>query len=188
MPRRQRIARRSAVTMLASLAAGMRPMSAVGAPSAEARQVDLLQRSDFADARGKHHQLAELTRPLLLVNLWAAWCPGCLTELPSIRTLPALLGANAIDVVLLSHGMNWGNDVAYARRTEIPFHHWRLPPGTPDADVATAFRIEDDRFGLPQSLILAGSERVLIAANLGTRDWSSPDQIRLIRSWLASAH
>jgi thiol-disulfide isomerase/thioredoxin len=185
-PQQHRIARRTALGMLAGWSVGMAgPASA--APSSEARQARALQRSDLVDAQDRPHRLAELTRPLLLINLWASWCPECLGELPSLRALAARLGPDAIDIVMLSHGMNWAGDVAYARRTEIPFRHWRLPPHAPEAIVAAAFRIEDDRFGLPQSLVLAGPERALVDSNVGGRDWSAPKQMRLLRSWLSTA-
>jgi thiol-disulfide isomerase/thioredoxin len=183
-----KVVRRTALTMLAGWPVGLRASRAMAAPPAETRQLDALQRSGFIDAQGSAHHLAELTKPLVLVNLWAAWCPGCLSELPEIRTLAQRLGPDAMDVVMLSHSMNWEGDVAYARRAAIPFRHWRLAPMAADGVVADAFRIEDARFGLPQSLILAGRGRVLVGSSLGTQDWSSAEQIRRARAWLAAAN
>jgi thiol-disulfide isomerase/thioredoxin len=173
--------------MLASWPVGLSAGPAAAAPSGEARQADALRRADFIDASGAVHRLAELTRPLVLINLWAAWCPGCLAELPSIRAFTERLGVAAIDVVMLSHETNWSGDLAFTRRTAVPFHHWRLGPQMPDSLTEAAFRIEDDRFGLPQSSVLAGPKRLLVDAALGTRDWSTLDQVRLARGWLAAA-
>jgi thiol-disulfide isomerase/thioredoxin len=157
------------------------------AASPEARQAEALALAEFTDPQGVPHRLSELTRPLLLVNLWAAWCPGCLAELPTIRALASLLGPDAIDVVLLSHAMNWPGDQAYARRASLPFRHWRLSAGMPESIAATAFRIEADRFALPQSLVFAGRDRVLVRSEEGSQDWTAPDQVRLARAWLAAA-
>jgi thiol-disulfide isomerase/thioredoxin len=173
--------------MLAGWSIGVPTRRSMAAAASEMRQADALRQADFIDVKGAHHRLGELTAPLVLVNLWAAWCPGCLTELPSIHALVQRLGPDAIDVVMLSHDMNWSGDVAFARRTDIPFRHWRLSPYAPEGVTAAAFRVEDDRFGLPQSAVLSGRNRVLIEATLGTRDWSAPQQVRLARTWLAAA-
>ena len=96
-------------------------------------------------------------------------------------------GPGAIDVVLLSHPMNWRGDQAYARAAGLPFRHWRLAAGVPDSVVAAAFRIEADRFALPQSLVFAGRDRALVRSEEGSQDWAAPDQVRLARAWLAAA-
>ncbi len=131
--------------------------------------------------------MGELTRPLVLVNRWAAWCAGCREELPTIRTLASLLGPEAIDVVLLSHEMNRRGDQDYARKAEMPFRHWRLAAQVPESVTAAAFRIEADRFALPQTLVFAGRNRTLVRFQGGSQDWAAPDQVRLARAWLAAA-
>jgi len=184
---RQELPRRRALTILAGWSIGLSSVDALAVPANETRQAEILRQADFVDANGALHRLSELTRPLLLVNLWAAWCPGCVSELRSIRAFADRLGPDSIDVVMLSHTMNWPGDVAYVHNRAIPFRHWRLAPRAADSIVSAAFRIEDDRFGLPQSLVLTGRERILAASNLGTQDWSAPQQIRLARAWLAAA-
>jgi thiol-disulfide isomerase/thioredoxin len=153
---------------------------------AELRQAEALSHAEFIDPDGTTHRLGELTRPLLLVNLWAAWCAGCIEELPTLRTLTSLLGPNAIDVVLLSHEMNWRGDQTYARKAALPFHHWRLAAEVPQSVTAAAFRMEVDRFALPQSLVFAGRARTLVLSEEGSQDWSAPAQVRLARGWLAA--
>jgi thiol-disulfide isomerase/thioredoxin len=180
MHRPQHFARRSVLGMLAASQIGIfsRPASA--------SQAEMLAAAEFTDERSTVHYLNELDRPLLLVNLWAAWCPGCLTEMPTMQALASLLGPDAIDVVLLSHAMNWKADLAYARRAGLPFRQWRLSSRVPDAAVAAVFRVQDDRFGLPQSLVFAGRRRQLVASYIGSRDWIAPEQLRLARGWLDS--
>jgi thiol-disulfide isomerase/thioredoxin len=173
--------------MLAGWSVGVTARRPMAAASSEMRQADALRHADFVDVQGLHHHMGELTAPLVLVNLWAAWCPGCLIELPSLRALTQRLGPEVIEVVMLSHDMNWSGDVAFARRTAIPFRHWRLDPQAPDRVTEAAFRVEADRFGLPQSAVLAGRNRLLVDATLGTRDWPTPEQVRMARDWLAAA-
>jgi thiol-disulfide isomerase/thioredoxin len=163
------------------------PLAVSSQRASAASQAEVLARAEFIDEHNAAHRLSELTSPLLLVNLWAAWCAGCLTELPTLRVLQADLGPRAIDVILLSHGMNWPGDLAYARDARLPFRHWRLSARTTETDVAAAFGMEGDRFGLPRTLVFAGETRRLVASHLGSRDWSDPEQLRLARGWLRSA-
>jgi thiol-disulfide isomerase/thioredoxin len=175
--------------MLASLPLGAAARRAAAAPPMPStlRQAAALMHAEFADTQGTPHRLSELVRPLVLVNLWAAWCAGCLEELPTIRSLASQLGPEAIDVVLLSHEMNWRGDQAYTRVASLPFHHWRLSASVPEGVVSAAFRVEADRFALPQSLVFAGRDRALVRSEEGSKDWAAPDQVRLARAWLAAA-
>jgi thiol-disulfide isomerase/thioredoxin len=179
--------RRGALLMLAALPFGMPARQAVAASRAELRQAEALASAEFTDEHNATHRLGELTRPLLLVNLWASWCAGCLEEMPTIRALIEHFGASAIDVVLLSHDMNWPGDLAYVRTAKLPFRHWKLSSRLADTTVAAAFRIEDDRFGLPQSLVFAGRPRVLVGAHQGARDWAAAEQLRQVQGWLEAA-
>ncbi len=171
--------RRTALGTLAIL-----PVGAFSRRAAATSQTEVLTTAEFTDKQNATHRLSELTRPLLLVNLWAAWCAGCMEELPTIQTLVSRLAPDAIDVVLLSHGMNWHGDVTYAREARLPFRHWRLSARASERVEATAFGMAGDRFGLPQSFVFAGRERVLVASHLGSRDWADPGQLRQVRSWL----
>ncbi len=187
MHRPPRLVRRAALGMLATWPLVVTARSAPTALSPEARQAETLRNADFTDPAATPHRLSELTRPLLLVNLWASWCSGCLEELPTIGALASALGPEAIDVVLLSHAMNWPVDQAYARKTGLPFRHWRLSSRTPETVAAAAFRMESDRFALPQTLVFAGRDRALVRSQEGSQDWSAPDQVRLAQGWLAAA-
>ena len=171
--------RRTALGLLATLPVGLSARR-----TAAASQAEVLAEAEFTDARNGVHRFSELTRPLLLVNLWAAWCAGCLTELPTIQALESRLGPGVMDVVLLSHAMNWRGDLAYARDARLPFRHWRLSARMAEA---AAFGVERDRFGLPRTLVFAGQKRMLVASHLGSRDWADPEQVRLARGWLRTA-
>ena len=133
--------RRAAIAALAGLPLASRAMAANSAD--EGRQAAALLRAEFVDATGGLHRLSELTRPLLLVDLWAAWCSGCIEELPTIDRLARQLGAESIDVVLISHEMNWQDDTAFARKNRLPFRFWRLSPHSA-ALTEAAFRMESD--------------------------------------------
>jgi hypothetical protein len=187
MHRRRHLSRRIALAAVASLPLGVAARPRAVAALLPQRQAEALIRGTFINPSGVTRRLGDLTRPLLLVNLWSAWCPGCLEELPSIRMMAASLGPDAIDVVLLSHAMNWHADHDYLRKAALPFRHWRFAPEVTDSLVAAAFRIEADRFALPQTVVFAGRDRSLVWSSEGSQDWTDPDQLRLVRAWLAVA-
>lgn len=179
--------RRTAVSMLASWPLCTLAGPANGASSAELRQAEALTGAEFTDTHGSVHALSELSRPLVLVYLWSSWCVGCRTELPTIRELASRLGADALDVVLLSHDLYWRDDTAYARENQLPFPNWRLSARTAETGVGAAFRMEADSFALPQSVVFAGRDRALVWSQEGSMDWTASNTLRLIRTWLARA-
>ena len=47
--------------------------------------------------------------------------------------------------------------------------------------------MQADRFALPQSLVFIGRDRALVRFQVGSQDWVAPDQVRLMRGWLAAS-
>ena len=43
----------------------------------------------FLDAQGQRHTLAEYSGKVVLVDVWATWCPPCRARLPELATLQA---------------------------------------------------------------------------------------------------
>ncbi len=181
------VGRRSLIAAAATVTVHGLARRAAAAPAAIERQSRALAATDFVAADGATHRLHELQRPLILVNQWAYWCEGCLIELPGLRQMVERVGPDSIDIVLLSHAMNWQGDLAYARRAGLAFRLWRLAPQTSNQSVAAAFRIENDRFGLPQALVYAGRARDLVSCTEGSQEWAAPEQIGRLRAWLTVA-
>lgn len=57
---------------------------------------------DFFDAGGKKHSLAEFKDEVVLVNLWATWCPPCVAELPALDRLQEKLKGKKFRVVAVN--------------------------------------------------------------------------------------
>lgn len=56
----------------------------------------------FTDAIGQHRTLADFRGKVVLVNLWATWCPPCVTEMPSLDKLQAKLQDKDFKVLAVS--------------------------------------------------------------------------------------
>ena len=56
----------------------------------------------FADADGKPVPLDAFRGKVVLLNLWATWCPPCIRELPALDRLQGRLGGDDFAVVTLA--------------------------------------------------------------------------------------
>ncbi len=69
------------------------------APSARPRDLSGLA---FTGADGKPTTLADWNGRVVLLNLWATWCPPCRAEMPSLDRLQAKLGSKDFEVVTVN--------------------------------------------------------------------------------------
>ena len=53
-------------------------------------------------SNGEVRHLSDFRGKVLLVNLWATWCPPCRRELPTLNRLQDALGSRGLVVVTLS--------------------------------------------------------------------------------------
>jgi len=137
------------------------------------------------DRDGKVHELAELRGKVVVLNLWASWCPPCREELPSLEALQKRFDRDRVAVVALSSDLSWDK----ARPLIDP-----LPGLTgwidPDTD-----RHEDEVVGpmarmlgttlLPETYLIDRDGNVLHWV-VNTRDWSSDEAIACVRSLVES--
>lgn len=56
----------------------------------------------FSDAAGRPVSLADFRGRLVLLNLWATWCPPCREEMPALDRLNARLGGDKFVVIALA--------------------------------------------------------------------------------------
>ncbi len=176
-----RLVRRTALGLLATWPLGVASRRASAAAPAGVRQGEALAHAEFVDPPGTCRiGLAGSARPPGAgQSMGCTGCPGCLEELPTIRALAALLSDEAIDVILLSHAMNWRGDQSLSARNQPAVPPLAaVGPEVPESVEAAAFRMEADRFALPQSLVFAIEDRAVVRAQEGSLDWMAPDQVR----------
>lgn len=120
----------------------------------------------FQDATGQTLTLDDFRGRVLLVNIWATWCPPCRKEMPSLDRLQARLGGPGFQVVAISQDRaglgvveEFYNAVGIAHLTRYI-----------DGDAASLDTLKV--VGLPTSMLVDRQGRALGYA-LGARRWAS---------------
>ena len=124
--------------------------------------------------RGGVTTLKRFSGKVVLLNIWATWCPACLYELPTLSKLQAEIGGNRFTVVSLSIDEGGARAVSpYLRRlglTNLPTY---LDPA---GRIIDALRVDK---ALPHSLIIDHRGRVMDYMK-GAADWTSAEARALI--------
>ena len=133
----------------------------------------------FSDGAGRPTSLAAFRGRVVLLNVWATWCPPCREEMPTLDRLQAALGGPGFEVVALSidHG---GLPVVrdFFDRTRIKHLQPYLDTfGDAQSSLAVA--------GVPLTLLIDREGRE-IARKLGPATWDDPRIVQLIRSQMVS--
>ncbi len=168
---------------LAGVAAGVALPAVARAGVAQERQAAAWQRMELLDPAGRRFTVGELGAKLVLVHLWAHWCPPCLGELAPLQRLADRMGGDGLAVLMISDGRFWAADRAYAARAGLRLSLATPHPDMPDSLTNVAFGAEGGGFRLPQSLLMAPARRQLLGAQ-GATDWTDAAQIGRIRAGL----
>jgi len=128
----------------------------------------------FQDGAGRPLSLADFRGRVVLLNVWATWCPPCREEMPSLDRLQAKLGGPDFEVVTLSIDVNGVPAVRrFYREVGIKALKIYIDPTT-DAAGRLGFP------GIPGTLLLDRDGRELGRA-VGPAEWDSPEAIALIQ-------
>ena len=143
---------------------------------------------DFAATTmdGRPIRLSALRGEVVLLNIWATWCPPCREEMPSMQRLHEALAAEGLRVVAVSIDAapgaldlsgNRGGDVeAFVREMGLTFEVWRDPEG----GIQRTYRTT----GVPESFVI-GRDGTIIKKVIGATEWDSAANVELIRRELA---
>ena len=127
----------------------------------------------FTGMDGDRLSLAQMQGKVVLLNLWATWCPPCRAEMPTLDRLQGAMGGDDFQVVAISTdrgGIGKAADfLRIAGLKNLQVLH--------DPDRAVSLQV--GVLGLPVTLILDRQGRE-IARMLGDADWSSREARVLI--------
>ncbi len=138
-----------------------------------------LSQVTFENAQGKHMTLADFKGKVVLLNIWATWCPPCVHEMPTLDKLQKLLGGKNFAVVPLSvdKGGIYTVKSFYDDNfiSHLPIY---VDPTTQVLDTLSIL-------GTPTT-ILINKQGEEIARTMGPEDWDQPAVIAQIKHYMAA--
>jgi thiol-disulfide isomerase/thioredoxin len=153
-----------------SAAAPKRP----GLPLSIHEQPQALDRVTFDNGAGETLALADFRGQIVVLNLWATWCPPCRKEMPTLDALQQRLGGDDFQVIALSVDQG-GAEAVRDFYDQIGIEHLPLYV---DSSMRAMSRLAVR--GLPTTLVLDAQGREL-ARLVGETDWAAPEMIDYMR-------
>lgn len=123
---------------------------------------------------GKMVSLDNYKGKVVLLNIWATWCPPCVDEMPSMEKLYQELKGENFEILAVSI------DVLGAKEV-IPFmkkHKLSFPALT---DTKGAIKSLYQTTGVPESFII-DKNGIIVEKVIGPRDWATLGAIRYFRN------
>jgi len=122
---------------------------------------------------GQTISLADYKGKVVLLNIWATWCPPCVEEMPSIEKLYQALRGEAFEILAVSLDASGATAVGpFMERNELNF------PAL--IDTAGTLKNLYQTTGVPESFIIDKQGNILEKV-IGPRDWAAPGVIRYFR-------
>lgn len=133
------------------------------------------------DSHGKPVQLSRvLGQRAVLLNFWATWCPPCRAEMPTMERAYRDYKARGLEILAVS--IDAGSEAAVAARVNEFMADLKLTfPAVldPKGDVVRTYRLR----GLPTTFLI-DRKGVIRAAEIGFRDWASPESRKKLEELL----
>ena len=128
----------------------------------------------FTDAAGKKLTLANYAGKVVLVNLWATWCPPCRAEMPGIDRLAGEMSGDDFAVLTIS------TDRFGPERIQAFYDEMKLKNLAILQDRNSAFARRAGALGLPVTIILDRQGRE-IARLQGDAEWDSREAKSILK-------
>ena len=146
------------------------------------------QAPDFAasDLDGNRVRLSDYRGKVVLINIWATWCPPCRHEMPSMQRLYETVGDGGFEILAVSidaragekdaDGRDGGDLRAFAEEMGLTFTILHDPAGGIQRTYMTT--------GVPESF-LVGRDGLIYKKVAGSTEWDAPENLELVRRLLA---
>lgn len=134
----------------------------------------------FTDGEGAGLTLADFRGRVVVLNVWATWCPPCRAEMPTLDRLQAELGGPRFEVVALSVDRA-GPAVVRTFYEEEGIERLSLYI---DPSMRSMPRL--GVVGIPTTLVLDPRGRE-IARAAGEADWATPEMLAYFRDLIGAA-
>ena len=133
----------------------------------------------FADEKGHAMTLQDFRGKVVLLNLWATWCPPCREEMPTLDRLQARLGGPGFEVVAVSIDRDGLPAVQefYLQTAIKQLRVYLDKSGEASANLGAT--------GIPTTLLIDRESRE-IGRKIGPAEWDSPEVVTLIQGYLGA--
>ena len=131
---------------------------------------------DFSvvDLTGKPVRLSALRGRVVLVNVWATWCPPCRDEMPSMERLYRELRGPDFELLAVSEDDGPIEGVrTFARDLGVTFPILY----DPERQVGTRYGV----WGYPETFVIDRTGRI-VERVIGPRTWDTPEQVAALRA------
>jgi peroxiredoxin len=135
---------------------------------------------DFAapDLRGQAVSLSSLRGKVVVLNVWATWCPPCRQEMPSMERLAAHFRGRDFQLLAVSQDEGGKEPVeTFARELGLSFPVLL----DPERQVGERFGV----WGYPETFVIDRGGYV-VERVIGPREWDSPESIAAIEALIAA--
>ena len=148
----------------------MGALAALQFPTAES----FAPKTTFVDDNGNSHSLNDYKGKVLVVNLWATWCPPCIREMPSLGRLANNYKNGDLKVIAISADKKADTAKAQEKLKELSggvleFYH------DPDMGLPSELKVT----GFPTTIIYDQNGKE-VARLMSTTEWDSVDARSLL--------
>lgn len=127
----------------------------------------------FPSMDGKMVSLSDFRGKVVLVNIWATWCPSCVDEMPSMEKLYKKLKEEDFEILAVSIDSLGEKVVApFMKKYKLTF------PALIDS--SGAIRMGYRTTGVPESFII-DKDGILVRKIIGPLDWTKPEILHLFQ-------
>lgn len=132
---------------------------------------DTLPNMLLSSPDGKHKYLHDFKGSIVVLNMWATWCPPCVKELPSLNALQHSLDPSYVTVLAVSIDPKSDEQTP---KFLIDNNLDQLKPYIDKNEILMTLPQLRGMSGIPVTLILDPQSRILALYN-GDADWNGAD-------------
>ena len=127
----------------------------------------------LSDLDEQTHRLSDYAGKVVLVSFWATWCPECIFEMPSLRSLSNTLSDHEFIILAINVGEEKHLVRAFAEQHNLKF------PIVLDHDLE-AYK-KWPVLGVPTSFVINQRGKIVYAV-IGAIEWTNPATVSKIRA------
>ncbi len=154
--------------LLASLGACDKPAAPAAAPLVEGQPFPAFM-LDFISSR--NDAAPSWQGKMLVLNVWATWCPPCRREMPDLELLSKTLDPKRFAVI----GLSVDADTLLAEEFLVQHGITFVNFFDQNGQVARPLALQ----AYPQTFVIA-PDRILLRRIIGDREWASPEMVSML--------